>query len=439
MTIVGKLPPDVIVFDSLAPETNAMALAMYSRDPRSVRIHLEHIAKVGTEKFMGTYYVGYGDKSIGDCGSTTICAENGSMLEAKAIQNNRLYNGQEASTRYLNMSEQPVLNPLETISGKRIQETWMDLYSHALETLVPHLTNKYPMLPDDDPKIYAKAIKAKAFDIARCFLPAGCTTYVGWHTNLRQAWDHLRELSFHPLQEIREVAEKMLAEVREKYPNSFGFKTYPEQDRFYVDCSEFTYEFLKLSQPFSFAHTLNVERLKKETRKFELLKNRPFKAELPDWFDRYGQIQFQFLLDFGSYRDIQRQRSCLQIMPLLTTSYGFNQWYLDSLTTELRSLALNTIQFQQTEIEKIDNPYIRQYYIAMGYNVACEVTAGLPSATYIIELRSGQTVHPTLRLVAQKMGFSLKEIIPEMALHFDTSPDQWTLKRGTQDIVRKES
>ena len=126
-------------------------------------------------------------------------------------------------------------------------------------------------------------------------------------------------------------------------------------------------------------------------------------------------------------------------MPLLTTDYGFNNWYLDSLTAELRSLTIRTIQTQKIETDKITDPYIRQYYIAMGYNVACELTAGLPSAVYIIELRSGQTVHPTLRLVAQKMGHSLKEILPEMALHFDTSPDQWTLKRGTQDIVKKES
>ncbi len=439
MTIVKSLLPKVIVFHDLIPETNAMALAMYSRDPRSVEIHREHIARVGAEKFMQTYYVGYGDKSIGDCGSTTICAENVSMLIAKAIQNNRLYNGQEASTRYLDMSAQPILNPLGTVEGELIQQKWMFLYSLVLQTLVSYLTDKYPMISGDDPKVYEKAIKAKSFDIARSFLPAGATTYVGWHTNLRQAWDHLKELVSHPLQEVRETACKMLAEVREKYPNSFGFKSYPEQDRFYSDCSQFTYEFLDLSQPFSFSHNFNLERLRNSGSRLELLKNRPFKGELPDWFDRYGQIQWQFLLDFGSYRDIQRQRSCLQIMPLLTTKYGFNPWYLNSMPAGLRSLAIKTIWEQQAEIESINDPYVRQYYIAMGYNVACEVTAGLPSAAYVIELRSGQTVHPTLRLVAQQMGFSLKEIIPEMALHFDTSPDQWTLKRGTQDIVKREN
>src|SRR4051812_34761640 len=112
MTIITKSNPDVIIVDGLAPEAAAMVLALYSRDPRSVRIHLDQVERLGSEKFMSQYYVGYGHKSIGDCGSTTICGEFISMLAAKAVQDNPLYNGQEASTRYLDMANQPVLNPL---------------------------------------------------------------------------------------------------------------------------------------------------------------------------------------------------------------------------------------------------------------------------------------------------------------------------------------
>jgi hypothetical protein len=93
---------------------------------------------------------------------------------------------------------------------------------------------------------------------------------------------------------------------------------------------------------------------------------------------------------------------------------------------------------QASRIAMIENPEIRQYYIAMGFNVACELTASLPSAVYIAELRSGQTVHPTLRPIAQKMGIAMESIFPEMALHIDYSPDEWSTKRGTHDIVRKD-
>ncbi len=434
MKIIGVPNQKIILFDELPPEAAAMALAMYSRDPQSITVHLDKVKQVGPERFMATYYVGYGHKSIGDCGSTTICAELVSMLNAKAIQQNPLYNGQEASTRYLDMMEVGVLNPLNTPEGERIQAIWMELYANTLQILVPYLTEKYPMLAEDKPSIYQKAIKAKAFDIARGFLPAGCLTFVGWHTNLRQAWDHLRDLSFHPLQEVRGTAKEILSNLSDRYPSSFSFKTTKEQYDYMEMCSKYVYENLKLSTEFSYSHT----NIKIDEKMVRLLLDRPPKTELPDWFNRYGQIQFRFLLDFGSFRDIQRHRSCTQIMPLLTTYHGFNNWYIDQLPDNLVDMVLKTIKVQQEAVDKIQDIYIRQYYIAMGFNVACELTAGLPSALYIAELRSGQTVHPTLRNIAQKMGKSLKEIIPFMQIHCDMGADEWTTARGRHDIVKKE-
>ncbi len=437
MQIVSSLPADVFVVDGLPPEVGAMLLAMYSRDPRSARVHLEKIKEVGVEKFMGTYYVGYGHKSIGDCGSTTVCAELVSMLAAKAIQHHPLYNGQEASTRYLDMTNQPILNPFGNELGALIQTRWMNIYSRVLEALIPHFTEKYPMLPQDNPVQYAKAIKAKAFDVARAFLPAGCTTYVGWHTNLRQAWDHIYEMRFHPLDEVQEIAAAMLARLKESYPNSFGFKDRPEQDDYYSECSSFVYSSVHTlpREGWSYTSSLNTFQLKDHP----LLTSRPKWAELPDHFNRFGEIRFNFFLDFGSFRDIQRHRSCVQVMPLLTTRYGIEEWYLESLPEELRNEILPLVEEQEEAIHSLtDDTILAQYYVAMGYRVKCELIAHLPSAVYIAELRSTQAVHPTLRVIAQKMGKALKEVLPSMTLYVDKSPDEWSTLRGKHDIVKKE-
>jgi hypothetical protein len=106
--------PFIYTTHEFSPEPLAMLQALYSRDPRSVLDHIDRVHKVGAEKFMGSFYVGYGHKSIGDCGTTTIFIEQVSMLCAKAFQDWPLYNGQEASTRYLDMSKQEVLNPLKS-------------------------------------------------------------------------------------------------------------------------------------------------------------------------------------------------------------------------------------------------------------------------------------------------------------------------------------
>jgi len=229
-----------------------------------------------------------------------------------------------------------------------------------------------------------------------------------------------------------------LDELQKKYPNSFSFKSYEEQDEFYQRCGELEYEYMKHECDFYFTHTIQVERLRAHKKHLDLLIRRPVKTEVPDWFDRYGQLQYMFHIDFGSVRDIQRQRSCTQIMPLLTTDIGFHPWYLENLPEEIQALTLEIIALQEEEIRKITDPLIRQYYIAMGYQVGCEMTAGIPSSVYIAELRAGQSVHPTLRPVAQKIGQALKTVIPEITLHCDMSPDQWSTLRGKHDIVKKE-
>lgn len=428
----------VIVSDALPPEANAMALAMYSRDPKSFLTHLDVVLKKGWKQFLSVFYVGYGHKSIGDCGSTTICAENVSMLTAKAIQDNQLYNGQEASTRYLDMAKQQVLNPLGTKAGKKLQERSMAFYVHLLSRLVPYLLEKFPMLPNDDPKVYKKAINAKAFDIARGFLPAGCTTYVGWHSNLRQVWDHLHEMAFHPLDEVRQVTEVMLEAVQMKYSSSFNFKSYPDQQAYMAEAGEFNY--LQLPRPtgFWYESKIDVAEINSSAKLMRLLETRPIKTELPPYFARFGQMRCQFALDFGSFRDLQRHRSCIQVMPLLTPVYGFHPWYLDSLPDDLRKEAEKALEELRFSLNQISDPYIRQYYIPMGFEVVCEVIGELPSLVYIAELRSTQAVHPTLRLVAQDMGRALKEVLPSIALHTDDSADEWSTIRGKHDIVRKD-
>jgi hypothetical protein len=151
-----------------------------------------------------------------------------------------------------------------------------------------------------------------------------------------------------------------------------------------------------------------------------------------------GLVTFKFLLDFGSFRDIQRHRNGICRMPLLTTRFGFHSWYLNQLPAQVRSEAEMLINAQTVAIDALtDNELERQYYIPLGFRVACQVSYGLPASVYTIELRSGKTVHPTLRLAAQQMATSLNALLPGVVRHHDTDPDDWDVRRGLQDITAK--
>jgi thymidylate synthase ThyX len=456
----------IIIVDDVPPEANAMLQALYSRSPRSVTEHLKQVEKIGPEKFMKNYYVGYGHKSIGDCGTTTIFVENVSMLAAKAIQDWPLYNGQEASTRYLDFTEQPVLNFLPQADGahkefSEMQKEWISFYKNMIDELTIIFKQRFPKSESESQNVYEKAIKARAFDVARGFLPAGSTTYVAWHTNIRQAHDHLKNLRHHPLQEVRILAEEILQNLQTKYKSSFLHKKYETEEKYLEEsCSKLSYYQRNGNMPlelkhilsrgdkknnfnnFSWENRLDLEILNMEEFR-KLLENRPPKSELHHRFRQFGDILFTFPLDFGSYRDLQRHRSSVQNMPLLTHALGFEEWYLEQLPQNLLQSAKDMLKKQKDKVEmlaeknKYDDVSI-QYFIPMGYKVSVHMSCSLPSAVYIAELRSSDTVHPTLRTVAQKMGDSIKSMIPYIAIHHDLSPGTvWTTKRGTQDIVER--
>src|SRR3989344_2470069 len=104
----------VIILDTgavIGPESSAMLQALHSRSTGGLESHLKILATKGPDNFMKNFYVGYGHKSIGDCGTASIFIEGISMLAAKAVQDWALYSGQESSTRYVDFQTQPFKNP----------------------------------------------------------------------------------------------------------------------------------------------------------------------------------------------------------------------------------------------------------------------------------------------------------------------------------------
>jgi hypothetical protein len=242
----------------------------------------------------------------------------------------------------------------------------------------------------------------------------------------------------HPLLEVRETSAMIHDELKKRYTSSFSHKEYPvEEEYLEKSMAEFAFwDDAEAVKGFSYdARPLDVEGLKRHAR---LLAERPAKAELHQRMRQYGNIVFSFPLDFGSYRDLQRHRSCVQEMPLLSTRHGFYPWYLEQLPEDLRTEAEKVIKEQEARIAKLGGTKeIAQYYVAMGYTVAVKITCPLPAAVYTAELRSSDTVHPTLRIQAQRMGDAIKAAVPGIAIHHDLSPGTWNIKRGDHDIVRK--
>jgi len=421
------------------PESEAMLQALHSRSTEGIDGHLKILAEKGSEKFMASYYVGYGHKSIGDCGSATLFIEGVSMLAAKAIQDWKLYSGQESSTRYIDFANQVFLNPAGNDAGTAIQETWRTFYLKAVEEMKAVLKERYPMAEEEKETVYEKAIAARAFDTTRGFLPAGATTNLAWHGNLRQFADKLALLRHHPLTEVREIALTTEQALLKAFPSSFTDKRY-ESTEAYNKAVMADYYYHDAGAPVcTLAHN-NVNRAELGKMK-EILATRPAKTELPKWVGVTGDVAFSYQLDFGSFRDIQRHRAITQRMPLLTTDLSFHTWYLDELSPSLRTEAETLIATQKEAIAKLAlTPEETQYYVAMGYNTSNYFTGDLPAIVYMVELRATRFVHPTLRHQAAKMAELLEAEFKNegLVIHLDAEMDRFDVKRGEHDIIKNQ-
>lgn len=432
----------------ITPEADAMLQALHSRSIGGVDAHLLKLAQKGAKQFMDTYYVGYGDKSIGDCGTATVFIEGVSMLAAKAVQDTMLYNGQESSTRYIDFSNQPFGNPHGSSEGAELLESLRAFHLEGLAAMKEHLADRHPREGNEDEKVWQKAINARAFDVMRSFLPAGAATNLAWHTELRHAADHLQRLRNHPLEEVRSIAKAVHEALDEQFPSSFKQKVYEATEAY-------TREWMRKHNYFDFSGNDEIRKngffsgvhLEKYGIDLgllpeyeDVLAQRPQKTEPPKFLAECGIMRFSFLLDFGSFRDLQRHRSLVQRMPLLTDRHGFEQWYLDQMPEELHGKAAGSLSRYKEGLNKLElSPELRQYYLPMGYRVACRITGDLPALIWLVELRSGALVHPTLRKVAQNIGTLMLNQLGShgLKLYIDETPDRFNYKRGTQDIVEK--
>lgn len=463
-----------IIIKSLAnPEDNAMLQALYSRSAESVTTHLKKVEQTGSGKFMSQYYLGYGHASIGDCGTDTMYIEGVSMLAAKAIEDNPLFAGQECSSRYIDFSTQDFWNPFrDSAEAKAIIDLYAkfrEFYTSSLEPLKEALRERFPKKEGDKDAVYEKAIAARAFDILRGFLPAGATTNVAWSFRLSNADEHLRWMMHHPLEEVRRIGTLVYGMLRDKYPNSFheayadvgeveyfddatvekalieieGETKYAylsQSDNFYLDAGEVgPFTKLMLGDP-NLGTQIEIEPDFFEVAQiWPSYQQRVKRTKLPKHSPVTHRImRISGFVDFGSFRDIQRHRNMDCAMPLLTGQYGLHPWYYQNLTEELRRKAyilLNEVEAVYNKLQSTHGYFDLQYIVPMGFCVELVVRCNIGQAVYLAELRSGKTVHATLRPLAQAIGESLVSI--GVPVFYDSEESDWTVKRGEQDIVAK--
>jgi len=127
------------------------------------------------------------------------------------------------------------------------------------------------------------------------------------------------------------------------------------------------------------------------------------------------EYTFDFLTNFGMFRDFHRHRVLTLERQLLTTNHGF------CIPDEIMSLGIKKdfedCMYKSKEVFDIicqKMPEQAQYVVNFAYNYPFFMRLNLREATHLIELRTVPQGHPDYRKVAQNMFKLIKKAHPNL-------------------------
>ncbi len=196
------------------PEIQAYALAKYSRSAQQLRESIDELSTQRAEQFLNTFYFQYGHRSIADLAHVALAIENISMLAAFHVVDEPLWDGQERSSRYQDFRKSGFYVPPqlpeaapERAAYTRALDALLERYEFFSAQLTNTLKQVQPRPDDMTPATYNRTLRARAFDVARYFLPLATRTSVGQITSARVLEGQISRLTGHPIAELRDIGD----------------------------------------------------------------------------------------------------------------------------------------------------------------------------------------------------------------------------------------
>lgn len=444
--------------DSSAPSVEQLAESIAAG-------HLPELegALAKASSFMSKWAVEYGHNSLKDSSVDRFALENVSQRAAKLLEHSSLGAFQEKSTRYLDFSRDDLVFPQGLLDSSFGEEArWqaaqlMKAYREVLQTLKDWFEAHLPRTTFKTEAAWKRTAHARAFDVARHLLPCSVKTSLGATFPTRETERHISSLLASPHDEIRALAEQMLAEATRLNPGLLRHvKPNPYLERTAGPVAELARSHAPARPAAQTVPTACVE-LAWITPEIETLAlasclraSETSDAGLADWIEvvrsggpalrqavaegalagrgphdewprefAVGQIAFDMTLDFGAWRDLQRHRVGLQLRARPTAHLG----YLVPPELEAKGLEKALDQYRQAMDRATEfharlfeaRPHDAEYATALGHLTSWSCAMDLRQWAYVVELRSGPSGHRGYREVAHRMARLVLAHVPSLA------------------------
>lgn len=444
--------PEVYLIAGVTPEVNAYAMARYSRSALSMRESLREIDGQRAEKFLNTFYFQYGHRSIADLAHVSLALERLSILAAIEVADESRWDGQERSTRYQDFRRSGYVTPAELGAAHGgyadLLESLFATYAGLNQRLVGHLAARHPQPESMTAEAHLRALRARAFDIARYLLPLATATSLGQIVSARTLESQISRLLSSPLAEVRGLgaALKQAAGAPGALPTLVKYaEPAPYIERSRHELEQAAADLLRGTAPDStpgvtlgppppleievaasllYPHCHHSYRQVVEAvgglepaRRDRILDlgraHRGAHDELLPAFRAGAALQFDILMDIGGFRDLHRHRRCVQLHQAYTPLHGYDQPAIlpesgeSAVYTAAMGAAGSWVQAQASPAAV--------YALPLGYRKRTLFKMDWAEAAYIAELRTGLGGHFSYRATAWAMFEAMRDRFPALA------------------------
>ncbi len=446
---------------ALSPETIAVAFAKTSRAPESFREIAAELSDEKSAQFHEKWVVGYGHASVAEHAVLHLAFENVSRVAIETIESNRLASYTEKSTRYQKWGPNDFTIPPE-LDGHPLRDEFVttvrllfSAYAKSLDPTKNLIVERSSRRDGESDEAYDRRIRSQYVDRCRFLLPAAANANVGMTANARVIEMTIRKMLSHPLEEVRQIGEKMKEVSKAETPtlvkyadaNEYVVETVKELGNRELKIGNSSSDWCSLTDydkdgekkilaaalyrfnemPYADALAY-VKSLKKKEREAlaESLLGKLGKYDIPLRELEYSTYTFDFVMDQGAYAEFKRHRMMTQTPQRLTTRLGYTT---PLLITEagFGSKYEAAMDAAHAMYEKLHafNPDVAQYIVPNGFNRRVLAQFNMREAFAFCQLRTAANAHFSIRRVAQKIYEDISKVHPLLSKYMKLREETW--------------
>ena len=441
----------------VSEEELAVVFAMTSRRPEPFDAIKEMVTAEKAADFHERWVLGYGHASVAEHAVVHLAVENVSRLACDTLEDNRLASYTEKSSRYQVLERDAFYTPPELDDAPELRESYttachrlFDVYYDLVDRTQAYLASVHPQRDGERDGAYRLRLRRIATDACRFVLPASTLTNVGVTMNTRSLEHAVRKLLSSDLQEERELGEELKEQAKTITPT---LVRYADRNEYIVRSREALraqsaalqpapsqpaagprsvearlVDFLRDAEDRIAAALLYrnaQEPYDVVRRRAEGLSDGEREAVIAAALDSLGphdstvreleqvEYTFEYLMDYGAYREFKRHRMQSYLPQPLTVAEGYvePELFPESGLSEAYREAMDVSAEAHACVAAL-SPRLAEYVVTHAHLRRVVTRMNLRECYHYFKLRTQPQAHFTIREAAQQAMDAVREVHP---------------------------